>query len=85
MNYKYMLIHPDEDGNIVTFLTSESLDKILNDPDEMGALDFLSEQDLEHKGIDPQYWKCHDPEMECLLLEIKGIVLPKRVTTCWRI
>jgi len=78
-----MLIHPDEDGNCVDFITSEELDETLDNPvEERGIHRFITGKELEemenskdYHSLDPQYWE----QGTCLLLqytvlEVKPVV-----------
>ena len=84
MKIKYVAIHPDEDGNIVSFLDEEKLNEMLEE-EYFGPVNFLSEKDLDEKGADPQYWSYHNPTLDVLLLEVKKVVIPESVTTRWRV
>lgn len=70
---KYILLRPDEDGNIITFIQEEEVQNIMELMDYYGVEKWITKFDDEH-GQDVQYWK----EGEAMLLEIK-IKKPKIV------
>ena len=66
---KYIAIHPDADGNTVSFLDDEVLKDLLNGNCLGRDLNFLSFEDLETKGLEPQYWSYYNPEIDILLIK----------------
>ena len=84
MKFRYIALHPDEDGNIVSFLDEEKLREMLEE-EYFGSVNFLSEDDLDNKGTDPQYWSYCNPTTDVLLLKVDKVIVPKPVTTKWRI
>lgn len=91
-NFSHVLIHPDEDGNTVTFLTSDDLDRLLaNSREEYGVenliqLDQVHEQSGQYHvnpttfNTDPQQW----PSGTALLLRVESVKV-KPVTTAWAV
>lgn len=84
MKYKYIALHPDEDGNCITFLDEEKLRQMLEE-EYWGRVNFLSEKDLEEKGLDPQSWSYDRAPTDILLMTIGKIIIPKPVAYKWEI
>ena len=85
MRVKYIALHADEDGNTATFLNEERLQELLNGELMGEKLNFLSEEDIETKGADPQYWCYHNPVIDILLLKIDRVLVPRPTAIKWRI
>jgi hypothetical protein len=62
--YKYILVHPDEDGNTTTFIESSEVEDIKMFMENYG-IDELLDKIPDNK--DPQYWE----EGKAMLLEIE--------------
>lgn len=77
MEYKYLLIQPNEDGNPMIFLNEERLQDLLNEPEEYSVKCFL-EQIPDNNN--PQYWG----EGNVLLLKIE-ILVPKTKSVAFRL
>lgn len=84
MTYRYILLHPDEDGDCISFLNDSTLRETLEE-EYFGPVNFLSEKDLDKKGTDPQYWNYCNPTTDVLLLKIDKIIVPQAVATRWKI
>jgi len=77
------VIRPDEDGNPIEHIrTKEELEVWINN--EEGKT-FLDMEKLQGKSLDPNDWRYHNPDLEVLILEVKGIVVPKQKVVEWRL
>ena len=75
---KYAYIHPDEDGNTLTFVEEDELDELLDNPREFAGIEtFVGEEKLEEEA-DPQNWD----EGEAMLVKIE-VIKPKEKTKAW--
>ncbi|MFA5366262.1 MAG: hypothetical protein WC325_13860 [Candidatus Bathyarchaeia archaeon] len=84
MKPKYIILHPDEDGDTATFADEKLLDEVLNQQ-YMGEVNVLTETDLEKKGTNPQHWSYHKPAVDILILEIKRIVKVRPAVQTWEV
>lgn len=82
-DYKYLILHPDEDGNIITFASEELLDEILND-EYMGDVHVLTTEELGTKGLDPQRWNDYDPQ-DILILPLREPIKVQAVVKKWEV
>ncbi|KKL59935.1 hypothetical protein LCGC14_2210340 [marine sediment metagenome] len=73
----YILLQPDEDGNVINLLDETALRILLNNPrDEFGVHKFLSEKTFKQNS-DPMYWN----EGDAVLLKVEKVIIPKPVAT----
>jgi hypothetical protein len=81
MEYKYIMLRPDEDCRVVSFLTEKGLRTLLDDPvGYYGVEEFLTEADLKD-NTNPMYWK----EGQALVIEIKEVLRFKTIATAYRV
>jgi hypothetical protein len=76
---EYLMIHPDEDGNCVDFLTKKELEEHLNDAEGYGLTDavFITDFDDDFPQEQVQCWH----EDDVMIIKIEKIVVPKTITT----
>jgi hypothetical protein len=77
MKKKYLLVQPNEDGNPLSFLDEQQLQRILDNPESYGITDFRNQLPLNE---DPNYWE----DGTALLLKFE-VLKPMIVATAYKL